>query len=450
MILDIADIMGNDTSLPCYNEAARALAKGSGSVLPRDNYAINIYHAVAGAIAINMIQPFISIFAIRLGATDLQLGYLSSWPNLASIIAVLGGAVILRRTGDKQRTIAAFFLLGRLAFLGAASVPWWNEEARLWVLVWFWVLALFPQAAANTGLQSYLTDLFPAQDRASVFAARSRWGTAAAMLAGLAAGWGLDLLPYPGGYQWMFAAATVVAAGEIWLFMKLRDPWSPLPEDPAGGADGSRGWRAMAGVIRSDHRYVRFVLVSLFFHFTWQMAWPIFARYQVSVLLADNTWTSIITVTNSLGAVIAYPIWTRYAAKYGNLPVLRYAALWLALTPVVVALSPNLYVLALVNFFTGMGLAGTLLLVLQSMLERCPQQDRPVYLAVHQALVSISGAAAPIAGAALMTSWSVVGALYTACAVRLLGAVVLDWLHRTERRVAVIEGIGSSRGENLN
>jgi MFS family permease len=404
-------------------------------LLLSSKYRVNVLHAVVGAVAMSMIQPFIAIFAIRLGATDLQLGYLSSWPNLASIVAVLGGAVLLSRAADKQRVIASLFLAGRLAFLGVAAVPWWAEESRIWALVAFWVLAVCPQSAAGTGLHSYLADLFPSQERTAVFAARNRWATVAGMTAGLAAGWALDLLPYPSGYQAMFAAAAVVAVGELWLLMRLRDPQMTGEGRPA--APGApRVWRVVAAAMLADRRYLRYLLVSLLFHFTWQMAWPAFARFQVSVLQADNTWMSVLVVTNSLGSIVAFPIWARYAERLGNLFMFQFAAVWLATAPVLTALSPNLPVLAAVNFFTGLGVAGVLLLVLQSLLQRCPQEDRPVYLAVHQALVSIAGAAAPIAGAALMSGLGVVGALHLAGLVRLLSAMLLTALYRWERREA--------------
>lgn len=45
------------------------------------NSQYNVLNAVMQSVSLNMIHPYIGILAIRLGADNLQLGYLSSWPN---------------------------------------------------------------------------------------------------------------------------------------------------------------------------------------------------------------------------------------------------------------------------------------------------------------------------------------------------------------------------------
>jgi MFS family permease len=110
-------------------------------------------------------------------------GYLSSWPNLVSVVAVLGAAAAVARSRNKQRLIAAIFLLGRVAALGAAAVPWFPEAARVWALIGFWVLAVFPNSAAGTALNSFMADVFPGpSDRAKALAARNSWTTGAGMV----------------------------------------------------------------------------------------------------------------------------------------------------------------------------------------------------------------------------------------------------------------------------
>jgi MFS family permease len=364
------------------------------------NVKYSIYNAAAAAAAMSMIQPYIKKMAIEMGATNLQLGYLSSWPNLVSVVAVLGAAAAIARSRAKQRLIAGIFLLGRCAALGLAMVPWFPDPYRVWVLIGFWVLAVFPTMAGGTALQSFLADVFPGSDRGRVLASRQAWATVAGSAVALASGWMLDrLFSQPGGYQFMFLFSFLIAIVEIYYFLRIKV--QPQPEGGEAATRQQAGLGTYLSVFK-ERPYLLFLLCSIPFHFTWQMAWPIFERFQVTDLGATNTLLSLITVANSGGAFFAYPIWAKCAERYGNGRMMTIAALWLATAPFLTSIVPSMEWLAAVNLFTGIGVAGVMLLLLNLLLDVSPAAGRPVYLAVHAALVSISGTVAPLVGVALM------------------------------------------------
>lgn len=399
------------------------------------NARLNIMNAVALAVAMNLINPYVGIYAIRLGATDLQLGYLSSWPSLVSVIAVLGAAAAVARSQNKQRLIAAIFLLGRSAALGAAAVPFFPEQYRVWALIFFWVLAVFPGHAAGTALQSLLADVFPGSDRTRALASRRSWETGAGMVVVLVSGWLLDnIFPYPTGYQIVFVLSFLVALLEVRFLLGLKEPEVPSQSPVAGPraprpAPPSVSLRSFIDVFK--HRpFALFVACSIPFHFTWQMAWPIFTRFQVDVLHADNTWLSLITVANSLVAVLTYPLWAKYTERFGGRLMIGVAALWLATAPTLSSMAPSIEWLVAVNFFTGIGVAGITFLILNNLLEVSPSEGRPVYLAVHSALVMVSASIAPMVGAAMMANLPIRMGLQISSGLRLLTAAaffVLFW-----------------------
>ncbi|MFZ5816849.1 MAG: MFS transporter [Bacillota bacterium] len=397
------------------------------------NARYNILNAVTQAVGGNMIQPYVGILAVKLGADNLQLGYLSSWPNLVSVAAVLWVASAVARARQKQRLIAAVFLAGRMAALGAAAVPWLPEGWRVWALIIFWTLYVFPTAAAGTALQSFLADVFPASERGKVFAARQSWASGAGMVMVLLTGYLLDhLFPQPLGYQIMFAGSFLVALVEIFFFLRLREPevQEGAVAQVAAAAE-SGGWGSYLRVFRHKP-FVQFLLCSVPFHFTWQMAWPLFTRYQVSVLEISNTQLSMVQVANALVAVLTYPLWARWAERRGNKIMMFQAALHLATAPVLTSLVPSAGWLVAVNLFTGIGVAGVMLLILNNLLEVSPNEGRPVYLAVHSALTMVSATVAPMAGAFLLESMPVREGLMLSSGLRLLPALFFYiWFLRT-------------------
>lgn len=397
------------------------------------NSRLSVANGIAAAIAINLMHPYIGIFAVRLGATDLQLGYLSSWPNVVSVIAVLGAAAAVARSQSKQRLIAGIYLLGRAAALGAAAVPWFPEELRIWVLIGFWVLSVFPGAAAGSALQAFLADVFPAPDRGRALASRQSAATAAGMVVVLVTGFLLDrIFLYPTGYQVFFALSFLVALVEVWFLLGLRESAESSEAHPPGTPPAG-GLRTYAAVF-SHGPFVRFLIASVLFHFTWQMVWPIFTRFQVSVLEANNTWLSMITVANSLAAVVSYPIWARYAARYGERRMLALAAAWVATAPLLTSVVPTIQWLVAVNLFTGVGVAGVVLLVLNNLLSVSPADGRPVYVAVHTALISVSASVAPMVGALIMSVMEIRTGLAISTGFRILTAAGFLLLYYVELR----------------
>lgn len=401
----------------------------------------NILNAAAAAVAVNMTNPYVGILAVKLGADNLQLGYLSSWPNLISVVAVLGLAAAVARSAHKQRLIAAIFLVGRAAALGAAAVPWFPEAMRVWALIGFWTLSVFPTSAAGTALQAYLADVFPGSDRARAFATRQSWATGAGMVVVLSTGLLLDnLFPEPLGYQIMFAGSFLFALVEVFFFMRLEEP--PKQTGDAGPARlpdpvGLRSyWKVFA------HKpFLQFLLVSVPFHFTWQMAWPLFTRYQVTELSITNTWLSIIAVANSLAMVVSFPWWARMAERYGNDRMMFFAAVNLASAPILYAAAPSAPWLTIVNLWTGTGVAGVTLLLLNNQLEVSPAAERPIFLAVHAAAVAVSASIAPMAGAYLLESLPVRPALMVATGFRLFSAVQFYlWAVRVSRGKGIPTG----------
>lgn len=398
-------------------------------MLRNDRY--NVLNGVAGAVALNMIHPYIGILAVRLGADDLQLGYLSSWPAAVSVLAVLGAAVAIARSAQKQRVIAALFLFSRIAALAVASVPFLPEGTRVWALIGFWVLWSFPNFAANTALQAFLADVFPGTVRGRALSSRQAWATGAGMVVAFSTGWALDhFFAFPSGYQIVFAASFAVGLVEIFFFLRLRevvaDDGSPTPQSQA------LGLRSYLAVFH-NRPYTRFLVCSVLFHFAWQTSWPMFTRFQVTELGADNTWLSIFNLAGSTVSIISYPIWARMAERYGNARILPVAALWLSTAPVLSSLIPNVQWMAVLNLFTGVGVAGVMLMVLNSLLDVSPARNRPVYLAVHAAAVSISAAIAPIVGAYAMGLGPIRLTLGLSSIPRFLAALIFVWLFLTGR-----------------
>jgi MFS family permease len=393
------------------------------------NIRLNNLNGVAATLALNMVTPFTGIFAIKLGASNLQVAMLSSLPALMSLLAMIPGAYLVDRVPRKKAVTAWFILASRAFFLVFALTPLFPPGLRATFLVGAVALRSFPEAIAGVSWQSFVAGAIPPGVRTGAFAYRQAITGVAGTVSVLVAGWLLDVLAFPSGYQIMFAVGFLVAMAEVAFFLGMHEAEAPRTH----GSQSARGI-GLGGWLREflGHRsYLRFTAGSVVFHFGWQMAWPLFLRYQVDVLGATNTWMSIFTVTNSLSSVVTYRLWARWSDRVGTRTLLPLAALGLSTVPIGFVLSKTPLALALFNLWVGIFGGGMTFLLFNALLEVAPNDRRTSYIAYYNTLISLSGTIAPVIGVGLMERFDLVRALLAAAGFRLLGALAF-WA--TERK----------------
>ena len=111
---------------------ARLLGRDSqgpgGASTLESNIRVNTLHGITQVMALNMVQPFIGIFAVKLGASNYQIALLSSAPAVVSLLAMIPGARFIDRYPRKKRVTMAFLMAHRTFFLGLACLPFFSAS----------------------------------------------------------------------------------------------------------------------------------------------------------------------------------------------------------------------------------------------------------------------------------------------------------------------------------
>ncbi len=465
---------------------SQADAPGGASSL-ESNMRVNTYHGVAQVLTLNMVQPFLGIFAVKLGATNYQIALLSSAPAVVSLLAMIPGARFIDRFPRKKRVTMGFLLAHRAFFLGLACLPFFVADRRAAVLVALVALMNFPGAIGHVAWQSFISGIIPAQMRPQAFAHRNRLMNLVGTCVVLVAGRLLDLISYPLSYQIVFVFAFLFALAEMWVLAQVDEEGGLALVDSARTAAGTAGavraaaetgtiatkeaggpdvvagslpqrtgrglFATLAGTIREvlSHRsYVRYTAASIYFYFAWQTAWPLFTLYQVRVLGANNLWVSILNLTNTGGALVGYGFWARYATRNGNLRTLFASSAGIFIVPAVYAFSHSLYTVAIFNLVMGAIFSGVNLSLFNALLDTTPERHRTSYIAYYQTLVNVSAIVAPMAGVALLNTVGFMWAFLASAALRITGSLaflVIDVMEARERKTQVA---AASRAQTLN
>ncbi|MGN7387664.1 MFS transporter [Sporosarcina sp. SAFN-015] len=382
------------------------------------NEKISIYHGMASTIAANFSNNFFTIFAITmLGATNYQVGLISSLPPLMALIMTIPAAILINRAHTQKKLVAMSVLLARLMFLLIISIIYVpSPTTHAWIFLIVIAIMSLPNTVANIGWQTFISSLVEESNRGAFFSDRNRLLTIVGLISTLVIGIVMkDSSSNVTAYQILFAVAFFFGMLEVFLLLKHEE--EPVKTDSLLIKKKMMDWS-----IFKHQNYVSFLIAALFFNFAWQMAWGIFNIYHVRFVGVTIFWVSMFSVGSMLAQFLSFPLWKKWAEKRSNTLVFVWAAIGMATTPFLTVLSTNVYYIALVQTSSGFFLAGVVLLLFNLLLEQSPAHVRTYCITTYNVLLSIVAFVAPQVGIWLLEQLGVETAMYINSTLRFLSA----------------------------
>ncbi|MBE1555632.1 MFS transporter [Sporosarcina limicola] len=384
------------------------------------NEKISIYHGMASTVALNFSNNFFPIFAITiLGATNYQVGLISSLPPLMALLMTIPAAILLNRAHKQKKLVAMSVLLARLMFLLIILLVYLPSATfQAWAFLVVIAIMSMPNTVANMGWQTLIGDLVSNSRRGAFFSDRNRLLTMVGLVSTLLIGILMkDASDNVVAYQVLFAIAFCFGLVEVFLLMKHE-------EEPMKIEGPIAKKKLMEWSIFQHSSYVWFLVAALFFNFTWQMAWGIFNIYHVRIVGATIFWISMFSVGNMLMQILTFPLWKKWAERKSNIRIFVWAAIGMATTPFLTVLSTNLYYLTLVQTTSGFFLSGVLLLLFNLLLEQSPEASRTYCITTYNVLLAVVAFLAPQIGIWMLDTLGVETAMYINSGLRLLSAAL--------------------------
>ncbi len=387
------------------------------------NEKISILGGTSSIFALTVLNNgYIPLFAISaLGATNQQIGLINSLPSLVGLFVMIPGAMWINRLESKKTFAAMSTLSMRLMFLFMFLLPFLPIDGKAWILVAFIALMNIPGALANLSWQSLIGDLIPEDRRGGFFSQRNRVLTFAGMLITLFTGSILSLYDkkFALPYQFLFLLAFIFGLLEVYYLMKH------IEYKKTKTIMDSRSKKKLISAFSlfKNKPFLFFVLSALLFNFGWQMAWPLFSIYQIKHAHVDAFWLSLFAVANQIAQVVSYKWWGKSADRWGNSMMLFVAAMGMATAPILTVLSTNFVYLTIINLWTGLFVAGTVMLLFNQLLKVSPEDNRTTYLANYNVLLGIIGFIAPQFGVFMLDKLGMFHAMSISTTIRLLGGI---------------------------
>jgi hypothetical protein len=360
---------------------------------------------------------FAAVYAARLGASGLQIGLLNAGPAMVGLAVTLPAGRWLERR-SVGRAVFWTSVLHRLGYLPWMFLPLLlPAQGQVWTLVSLTLVMSIPGTVLAVGFNAMFAAAVPSDLRGHAVGVRNALLAATYVLTSLTAGYLLNRLPFPIGYQVVFAIGFLGAALSslhLWFVQAALTEGQPA----AAGSTSTLGDQARPGLFRTlgdslkmavglrflargrGKRLLRAELLrgrfggllgSLFaFHLAQFLAIPLLPLFWVEELrLTDQEI--------SLGMALFYALVflgsTRLAAvsrRWGNHRVAVGGALVMAMYPVLTAATYDL-TLFLITSVIG-GLAWSLVggALGNFILDEIPVDDRPAHLAWYN--LALNGA----------------------------------------------------------
>ncbi|MFO7681760.1 MAG: MFS transporter [Chloroflexota bacterium] len=398
---------------------------------------------------------FMAVYATRLGATGWQLGLLAAAPAVISLVATLPAGQWLQKPGSISRKVFWTAAANRLFYAVWIFLPLFllpNAQVQAMILVVF--LMSVPGTALAVGFNAMFAAAVPVEWRSHVVGIRNALLAVTFIAVSLLCGWLLDTLPFPVGYQVVFAIGllgAVMSSAHLW-FVRPLDEANYVPRHHASVGDLARpgsgrtwlggfrtavsDWRFLLnrqdqGFVPSikhlDRAYLWVLAAMFFFHLTQYLPMSLFPLYWINHLALSDQDIGLGNAVFFAAVLLASMQLSRLHKRFSNRQLLIAGVLGMSLYPLLTAVTRDLGLFLVVSAMGGLtwGLvAGS---QANYLLERIPENSRPAYLSWYHLTLNAAVLIGSLSGPFLAEYTGLVAMLVIAGLCRFASALFMWW-----------------------
>jgi len=339
---------------------------------------------------------FLTIYAARLGATTNQVGLINAMPAIVILfLALPAGAWLERRPIDKSVFLSA--MGQRIFYLFMALLPWiFSGKQQIWALIVFTLLMSIPGSVISIGFNVLFASAVPMRYRGIVAAKRNAVSAIVTVVTSIVCGKILTTLPFPIGYQVVFAMGFIgglFSAIHLWKVKPVVDydeamsvvpvVYSEENEKPVKGKSNSI-FSSISDRLNIDalkSPFGKSLLLLTIFHFVHFLSIPIFPVFYVkNIQISDqaiSTGTAIFYMTMFLGSSQI----GKMVQKLGNMKATGIGIMMLGLYPIFLSFARDAFMFYVASFFGGFAWSIVNVAMINYLLEKVPSNQRTGYLA---------------------------------------------------------------------
>ncbi len=378
------------------------------------------------------IFSFLSVFVVRLGASNLLVSLLTSLPALVMAFSSIPAGRIVEQQRDMVRYTNRVRISHRVSFLLIALLPFVVDKGLVEIIVLIWAIKSIPATLLESSWMAVAAEVIPPERRARVNG--MRWAILSVVTAAstVAFGYILDRLPFPLNYQIVFFVSFVGGMAGIYFFGQLRIPENVPPERAKRTSiPFQQRVRAYLRAIKVP-AFIKYEIAATVLRFGVNLPAALYTIYWVDDLNASDLWISWQGAVGKLALIVGYIVWGRIISRKGYRAPLLICTTLLGLYPALTGLANDQLWLPALAIVQGFFSTGVDIAFFDTLLAVSPTEGRPSFIALNTMLASLTIFFAPLVGNFLADWVDIHGAFFIAAGFHILTAI-LFWRFKIVR-----------------
>lgn len=313
---------------------------------------LSIKDGVAFAATTGFGDNYINPFAVALGASNFQIGLLSSIPQLLPALMQLKVADMTERLGSRKKIIVRSVFLHAFMLLPIALVPYVSKSIQIGMLIGLCTLYMLFASLAGPAWGSLMADLVPLRKGGVFFSKRSRLIGLVTLSTTFLAGYTLHLFKTQSliGFTIIFFLAMISRYISCYFLSRMYEPPLEVKREH---------YFSFGAFVRRLNvgNFGKYVIFQSTFNFAVFIASPFFTVFMLRDLGFSYLTYTIVVITVPLATILSMSYWGRYSDALGNRRVMRICSIIISVLPALWLVSHEVYFLigiqVLAGFFWG-------------------------------------------------------------------------------------------------
>ena len=347
---------------------------------------------------------FLIAFALKLGASNFQIGLLAAIGPLSQLVQ-LPGIFLVERLRNRRFICVVAASISRLCWLFVALVPFvFAHNLGLFLVLWAIVLSSVFGAVSGCSWNSWMRDLVPQDILGTFFSRRMRIAIAVGIVLSLMAAAHLDVWKkfFPeqelGGYSILFFCGFIAGMIGIYFMYNIPEPRMSVSSEKL------KLFHLLLQPFK-DGNFRKLIIFMASWNFAVNLAAPFFMVYMLRRLGLSMSVIIGLTVLSQVANIAFLKIWGKFTDKFSNKSVLAicgplfiFAILGWTFTTMPERYFLTMPLLVLLYAVMGIASAGVALGTGNIGLKLAPKGQATTYLATNTIVNSLTAAIAPILG----------------------------------------------------
>lgn len=419
-----------------YNQlSAMAIDPETSNEVQKRNFRYVQVDAIGVSIS-NVAAPFLPVFLTRLGATNFQVGLLSSMPGVTGLIL----ALVVGRFLQTRKNVVPWYSVARLLVISCFTLTGLltlilPDKILIASTLAIWALATIPSTALGVAFSVVMNAVAGPKGRYALLSRRWAIFGVTGVIGTFLITRVINLVDFPNNYSYMFLGLSLGGLLSYYFSNRIKIPDQAVQpkQENHSFKDGLIGYLQL---MKGSPAFVSFVSKRFVFFSALALSAPVMPLFLVRKMEATDAEIGSINMIFTLVMLVGYFLWPRISLKRGGRFVMLATTLGLVLYPALTALAPQVSWIMVFAGIAGLFQAGLDLVFFDELMKTVPPEYSATFVALAQSTQYLSMIIAPMIGTLLADWIGLGGALLVSAGLRLAGFVLFLLPERKKKEKA--------------